>query len=140
VPRANCRPADAIRVSAFLAIREGSVGIVIVVMVVVVITPMMVMMMVVIIAPPPIIIVMMVMIYPDSLRIRENFLEPLLAAPAVEAGATEDIIKVTPEMIEAGGRVILRFDKYYDGYEATAKRVFIAMMSARNACSIFQDC
>ena len=62
-PRANCRPADAIRVSAFPAIREGSIGIVIVVMVMVVITPMMVMMVVVvIIAPPPIIIVMMVVI------------------------------------------------------------------------------
>src|ERR1019366_2811498 len=54
-PRANCRPADAVRVSAFLMIREGLIGVIIVVMVVVVvITPLLVVVVVVIMAPPPI--------------------------------------------------------------------------------------
>jgi hypothetical protein len=73
--------------------------------------------------------------YMKSARERADKAEAELAKLA-EAGAPADEIEITPEMIEAGAKLIAdRFEKPLDWWtEDFAKEVYLAMESARPPC------
>lgn len=46
--------------------------------------------------------------------------------------SSADEIEITPEMVEVGAHEIARFDNRFEGEEDAARRVYVAMVRARD--------